>query len=311
MNIKGKEVNCLLDTGSQVTTVPQSFYEQHLSEQEIKSLHDLLEVEGAAGQSVPYLGYIELTVTFPREFVGAPVELNTLALVVPNQTTITEPLVLIGTNTLDVLYDTCSKSGITHQPIPHGYRAVLKVLEIRHRQATCPELYAAVKLLGKSAQIIPAGKTVVLEGVSSTNRFQDEKSVLIEHPNLPSLPGGLFVKASLVDLPFRRPYKIPVIISNESDHDIAIPPKCTIAQMHTYQAILSKQPSQKTAEPEISQRSTLSFNFGESPIPPEWKERITKQLNDMQDVFAQHDADFGRTDKVTHHIKLSDETPFK
>ncbi|XP_042254131.1 uncharacterized protein LOC121887433 [Thunnus maccoyii] len=31
----------------------------------------------------------------------------------------------------------------------------------------------------------------------------------------------------------------------------------------------------------------------------------------MPDVFAQHDSDFGRTDKVTHHIKLSDETPFK
>ncbi|KAG1925421.1 interleukin-1 receptor accessory protein-like 1-A [Pimephales promelas] len=31
----------------------------------------------------------------------------------------------------------------------------------------------------------------------------------------------------------------------------------------------------------------------------------------MPDVFAQHDLDFGRTDKVAHNIKLSDETPFK
>lgn len=99
-----RKVTCLLDTGSQVTTIPQSFYERHLSGQEIKPLHDLLEVEGAAGQSVPYLGYIELAVTFPKEFVGVPIEVNTLALVVPNLNTITEPLVLIDTNTLDVLY---------------------------------------------------------------------------------------------------------------------------------------------------------------------------------------------------------------
>lgn len=318
MNIKDQEVTCLLDTGSQVTTIPQSFYERHLSGQEIKPLHDLLEVEGAAGQSVPYLGYIKLAVTFPKEFVGAPIEVNTLALVVPNLNTITEPLVLIGTNTLDVLYNICSESGVKHQPIPHGYRAVLKVLEVRHNQTTHSEPEGVVKLLGKSTQIVPAGKTVVLEGVSPFSGFQNEKSVLIEHPNLPSLPGGLLVKASLVDLPLRRPYKLPVIICNESDHDVVIPPKSTIARMHTYQTILLKQhnaesaePPKKTAEAEPSQKSTLSFNFGESPIPPVWKERITEKLNNMHDVFAKHDADFGRTDKVTHHIKLSDDTPFK
>lgn len=31
----------------------------------------------------------------------------------------------------------------------------------------------------------------------------------------------------------------------------------------------------------------------------------------MPEVFAQHDLDFGRMDQVRHHIKLSDDTPFK
>lgn len=158
VNIKGEEVNCLLDTGSQVTTIPQSFYKQHLSEQEIKPLFNLLEVEGAAGQSVPYLGYVELAVTFPKEFVGASVDVNTLALVVPDFETITEPLVLIGTNTLDVLYDIYSKAGMTHQPIPHGYRAVLKILEVRHKQANSTEPYGVLRLQGRSSQVIPAGE---------------------------------------------------------------------------------------------------------------------------------------------------------
>ena len=123
VTIKDEAVNCLLDTGSQVTTIPQLFYTQHLSEQEIKPLFNLLEVEGAAGQSVPYLGYVELAVTFPKELVGASVDVNTLALVIPDFEAATEPLVLIGTNTLDVLYDIYSKTGMTHQPTPHGYRA--------------------------------------------------------------------------------------------------------------------------------------------------------------------------------------------
>lgn len=31
----------------------------------------------------------------------------------------------------------------------------------------------------------------------------------------------------------------------------------------------------------------------------------------MPEVFSQHDLDFGHTKKVKHHIKLSEETPFK
>ncbi|KAL1248874.1 hypothetical protein QQF64_022192 [Cirrhinus molitorella] len=31
VGVEGREVNCLLDTGSQVTTVPLSFYNSHLS----------------------------------------------------------------------------------------------------------------------------------------------------------------------------------------------------------------------------------------------------------------------------------------
>lgn len=60
VNIAGIDCNCLLDTGSQITIVSTSFYNQNLSDQPVKPLYDLLEVEGAAGQSVPYLGFVEI-----------------------------------------------------------------------------------------------------------------------------------------------------------------------------------------------------------------------------------------------------------
>ena len=71
--IAGKDTNCLLDTGLQVTTVPQSFYEQNLSDLTIHPLGDLLDVEGANSQLVPYLGYIELSVTFLKDLIGADI----------------------------------------------------------------------------------------------------------------------------------------------------------------------------------------------------------------------------------------------
>lgn len=45
VTIEGKDTNCLLDTGSQVTTVPQSFYEQHLSDLTIHPLDQGCQTE--------------------------------------------------------------------------------------------------------------------------------------------------------------------------------------------------------------------------------------------------------------------------
>ena len=55
----------------------------------------------------------------------------------------------------------------------------------------------------------------------------------------------------------------------------------------------------------------MEFDFGDSPVSPEWKDKVTSLLNSMPEVFAQNDLDFGHTNKVKHHIKLSDETAFK
>lgn len=81
IQIEGKEVNCLLDTGLQVTTIPKSYYERYLSRHPMKSLENLLELEGANGQVVPYLGYVELNLKFPKDFLGMEAEVPTMALI--------------------------------------------------------------------------------------------------------------------------------------------------------------------------------------------------------------------------------------
>lgn len=69
--------------------------------------------------------------------------------------------------------------------------------------------------------------------------------------------------------------------------------------------LLSSQSASESTE------SGLVFDFGEAPLPEEWKERITQSLNNYADVFALHHLDFGHTSKVEHHIHLKDNTPFK
>lgn len=129
--IQGIQVNCLLDTGSQVTTIPSSFHKTYLAHLPVKPLNALLQVEGANGGSVPYLGYVELTLTFPEEFLGVETEINTLALVIPDLVGVRQ--ILIGTNSLDALYDVhVLERNFKPKPAFNGYRAVLNILNSRH-----------------------------------------------------------------------------------------------------------------------------------------------------------------------------------
>lgn len=309
VSIEGKDVNCLLDTGSQVTTIPQSFYETHLPHG-LKSLDDLvdvkLEVEGANGQAVPYLGYVELNMTFPEEFVGTEIEVPTLALVVPDVNN--TPQILIGTNTLDILYSSyVERNECQPQSSLPGYRVVLKILEVRQRQAGTGAL-GWVKIQGNVPEVVPAGSTVVLDGLVHVSHAHGEKWVAMEAPTESSLPGGLLVASSLCILPVKRPYCMPVLLRNETKNDITIPPKTVLAEIHAIQQVMGKEPSADSNTPETKK---VDIDFGDSPLPPEWKDRISRQLNSMPEVFALHDLDYGHTDKVKHRIRLSDETPFK
>lgn len=317
VTIAGRDISCLLDTGLQVTTVPQSFYEQYLSDLTIHPLGDLLDVEGANGQSVPYLGYIELFITFPKDFVGTDIEVHSLALVIPHLRSAIQEQVLIGTNTLDALYanlqddPNCS----TFQPLSYGYRAVLKVLHTRQGSSTSSSLGCA-RMVGKTPKVVPAGQSVILEGMANVSSAHSEKYVIIEQPSTSSLPSGLLVSASLVSLPKKQPCRLPVVLKNETEHDIAIPSKTILADVNAVVRVIHKEQTVKESSlPDMQRKSPqpakLSFDFGDSPLPPEWKDRVTTMLQSMPEVFSHHDLDFGHTDKVKHRIRLSDETPFK
>lgn len=239
-----------------------------------------------------------INVAFPQAFLGTPADIDTLALVVPDLRT-SQPFVLIGTNTLDLLYDKYTDPQSFYS-VSHGYRAVLKILELRHRLVTSDH-HGIIKLHAETAQIIPARQTVALEDLVSSSILQTEKTVLVQHPTSFAVTGGLMVQSCIVDLPRYQPYHLPVVICNQSDHDVTIPPRAAIAEISAVQSIQCKEQSVPEPESHLPTPS-FNFNFGNSPLSPEWKHRIIKKLNSIPDVFAKHDLDFGRTDYVKHQI---------
>ena len=87
--------SALLDTGSQISTLSESFCSQlGLS---IQPLDDLLKVEGAGGQPVLYKGWVAADVKFPGIAVQ---DTNAMFLVVPDTDYNIRVPVLVGTNLL-------------------------------------------------------------------------------------------------------------------------------------------------------------------------------------------------------------------
>lgn len=240
---------------------------------------------------MPYLGYVEVAVTFPKELLCAEYEVPTLALVVPDSGT-SGCQILIGTNTLDVMYNMRKeKSSARYQPVPSGYRTDLKVLQQWQEKSHYSNVPvpALVRMQGRDRKVIPAQRTVFLEAVVLVKEFHTEKSAILEYPSSSSLPGRLLVKPCVIDLPCKQPHKLPVVNSNESDHDIILLAKTAIAELSAIQTILShKQSMAKPSDSEHPKAADLAFDFSESPVPSEWKDRITQKLR---------------------NIKLSDETP--
>lgn len=220
ISISGKTCNVLLDTGSQVTTISESFYNENLSENPIQPIENLLEVRSANGQHVPYLGYVEVSVVFPKEFVVNEPEISSLALVIPDNGSNSDVPVLIGTNLLDVLYSEYSANAKSIKySKSFGYDQIFKVLKLRHRQSETGRV-GLMMLKGKAQKVIPAGQKVPLEGYMSMHTIHSQNEVLLEQPSNTVLPGGLFVDCCLVMLPRQPPYKLPVWVRNKNDHDV-------------------------------------------------------------------------------------------
>ena len=70
--IEGIETKALLDTGSCVSTMCQSFYDEHLKHLPLNPVEDILRLECADGSFMPYTGYIQVQMStsgIPSEHV--------------------------------------------------------------------------------------------------------------------------------------------------------------------------------------------------------------------------------------------------
>lgn len=299
----------ILDTGSQVTTISETFHSSHLASIPIQPIHDLLEVEGAGGQPVPYHGYVEVHLAFPDSVTGAKEQLTVLALIVPECHFNSQIPVLVGTNVLLQLYQRgMDRDGPSFLKRSDSFALLLRHVARAHESETktCP-----VKLHGRNAITVPAGHKLCVFGDVRVGRANPHTSFILEPRESSPLPGGLFLECAVMNIHCKASSKIPVILRNVTDHSVTLPPQCVIGEISAVQSVMPLNSDHLLPTHSESQAGKPTFSLDDSPIPEEWKQRITDKLSSMPEIFAVDELSLGHTTAVKHHIRLQDDTPFK
>ena len=114
--IDGVQSAALIDTGSMVSSVSHHFWQAHMSMEALHPLCDLLTVNNASGDLIPYVGYVEVTVELPGLGTGMyPL------LVVPDTVYNTRVPLLVSTNILSRLKDELlDKQGVLQKVFTEG-----------------------------------------------------------------------------------------------------------------------------------------------------------------------------------------------
>ena len=113
ISVCGVVSQALLDSGSQVTTIAESYYHSALSELPLGSMDDFgLTLYGPDGREIPYLGYV--WAEFSAPFMGSKT-VEVPALVVPTTEYNLKVPVLIGTNVLNKCQDQAKNNGVPEE----------------------------------------------------------------------------------------------------------------------------------------------------------------------------------------------------
>ena len=281
------EVKSLIDTGSQITSVSRSFYDSHFSDIDLRDIKNILKVESAGGNDLPYDGYFECNISLPIS-ESQNFNISVPVLVVPDTRYNKSVPLLVGTNILNYL------SQFPEQPASHCLRTAVKALKLENRHLSKTQGIYAKLVATNDIEIKPFSGAVNF-GKSTIVIPTCQQIALVQEVNesLPLVPGLVKISQGSNSIPFE--------IFNNTESSIHIAKGEHIGNLHRVSVEI--------------QNSTESLEFLEafdlSNVSEEEQPRLKSFLVENRDVFALNMQEMGCTDIVVHHIDLYDDTPFR
>ncbi len=325
VEINGERCRALIDSGSQITSITYEFWRKHpeLSQQKLQPSN--IPVEGAGGQEVPHHGVLLVRLkALGKEYASVP------AFVVPETEYRSMVPLLVGTNVIRAsrqhLQDTYGLQFLqsikeTH---PEWHSALIEMDQMGPsgpEGRVSPVLYCGEKVL------VPAGReTVVMCKVMRGPKKQSYTALIEAKPSL-KLPVGLVVGRVLANVTKQN---VPVRVMNLSERTVVIRANTHLADVFLIQEVLQtgtggQGRSQHTKmgvtgvcqmhEQGVSSNkgpTTCIVDLSGAAMDDEGQRaRLEELVEKNNDVFSQHELDYGHTTTVQHEIPLVDPKPFR
>ncbi len=311
VTIEDQPCKALLDSGSRVTIVFESWYKQHIPHIPILPLTDLA-IWGLSDSTYPYKGFVSVDVAFSTSEGVEKERVSLLALVCPDPKSPDSVPVILGTNTpkLRVLLTQCKD--LDDGGIIRSLRISPCDLETQEQSMqSCflaqEDTLGFVKWLGPGPLAIPPRSTSY--AVCQVEQVQPlgNNVLIVESSEESKLPAGVLVFPLVITPSSLDVNNFMLPLRNESQKETAIPVGTLLAQVYTVDIATVPQTSkspQTFVDPQL-------FNFGCSPIPEAWKARLVKKLSERTSVFSLDEWDVGLAKNVEHQIRLSDSKSFR
>ena len=293
----------LADSGSQVASMGQSFFNEHYEEKDLKSLDDLLKVTDAGGNDLPYLGYVEVELSFGGKSYGVfPV------LVVPDTTYNVRVPLIIGTNVLKKIKDDLfSTEGVRFMQKSSLPSAVLcsiqsmcisaKRIEEKHGVISDVRLLTRTELKpGEIREVagtvkVPAG--IVLQDCSVFGHGDFEDGAVTVSPSVVLCSS----KTTSVRFEMCNNTSKPVSLSRRTVVGNVVP--ITITDVDTVESL-------NPEDLDFIKKTFKTDHLNESV-----RRQLDEFLVEHSQDFSRHDLDLGHTTINPHTIHMVDPKPWK
>ncbi|CAM5082570.1 unnamed protein product, partial [Eretmochelys imbricata] len=280
--------------------------------QKVAELENTIDsAKTSAMDEYPYQGYVIVHLEFPEEIAGVRQEVDTAALICPDPKGVSDASVLIGTNSslFKVLADYCRQRAgdqylntlVIHTHCAAAYR------KIEDAKRVMPDLpVGALRYAGPVPLVVPAMTEKEVIVMSTCLKGNQRTLAVVEQPTKGGLPEGVLVLSGVITLPAEAQEEVTILIANGTSRDIFVRRGQKIADLFEPESIVKPQ-----CETQVPTIDPAKFDFGDSPVSEDWKDRLRKKLCERSKVFSLHEWDVGCAKGVEHNIRLHDSRPFR
>lgn len=310
VKIAGVETNCLLDTGSEVSTITESHFKRYFGEQELRlSSAHWVRLTAANGLDIPVLGCLQADVecmgkVLPGKCIFVLTDTSPQAEEIKGLSGIIGMNIISEFKSLFVTGENIKSANKYGQPAEARIRRVLASVETTKTLSPDGKI-GFVKVGGKKPITIPPLSEKVFEGrcrVPSKVRCQ----VLVEPATGVSLPKGLLVANVLTKT---EGGKVSVRVMNSSERTIRLNPRSRVAAVSKPREVLTENTLEfKEEEGTLHVRRVAHVQAVEIPDNPPVPVQVDREklfpaqgmeLNQLlakyRDVFSTSDSDHGYT----------------